>query len=502
MASFLNGGAGQRSRLRRGGVLELADCSRRVRLLARCLLPFVAVAALPAAVLLQSGASASTHNAAPSGVLGSAPRTAAGPKMAARFVYPLKVAANRRYLVDRRGTPFLIVGDSPQALIANLTEKEAAMYLANRHAAGFNAVWVNLLCNNYTGGRPDGTTYDGLRPFTRPGDLATPNDSYFSRVDRIVRLAAKYGIVVFLDPIETGGWLDVLKTNGSSKDYAFGRYLGTRYKKFPNIVWLNGNDFQSWQDPSKDAVVLAVARGIKAADPGHIQTLELNYLTSSSLDDSRWRPLLGLDAAYTYYPTYAEVLKEYGRRDFLPIFMIEASYEFEHDYTGPQTLRRQEYWSLLSGAAGQFYGNKFTWQFIEDWQTHLDTIGSRQLGYVTQLFAGRPWFKLIPDQRHKIVTAGFGTFADTGSVNASDYVTAASTQDGKLAFAYLPTGGTIRVDTRRLATPVRARWYDPTRGTYRAVSGSPFRKTGLTSFTSPGKNADRDSDWVLVLTRS
>ena len=92
--------------------------------------------------------------------------------MASRCVYPLKVAANRRYLIDRRGTPFLIVGDSPQALIANLTEKEAAMYLANRHAAGFNAVWVNLLCNTYTGGRPDGTTYDGLRPFTRPGDLA------------------------------------------------------------------------------------------------------------------------------------------------------------------------------------------------------------------------------------------------------------------------------------------------------------------------------------------
>ena len=82
---------------------------------------------------------------------------------------------------------------------------------------------------------------------------------------------------MFLDPIETGGWLDVLKTNGLSKDYAFGHYLGTRYKKFPNIVWLNGNDFQNWQAPSKDAVVLAVARGIKAADPGHIQTLELNY---------------------------------------------------------------------------------------------------------------------------------------------------------------------------------------------------------------------------------
>ncbi len=65
-------------------------------------------------------------------------------------------------------------------------------------------------------------------------------------------------------------------------------------------------------------------------------------------------------------PTYARVLKEYRREDFLPVFMVEANYEGEHDYTGPQTLRRQEYWTLLSGAAGQFYGNQYTWQ-IREW---------------------------------------------------------------------------------------------------------------------------------------
>jgi len=33
---------------------------------------------------------------------------------------------------------------------------------------------VNLLCATYTGGRADGSTYDGIVPFT-PNDLATPN---------------------------------------------------------------------------------------------------------------------------------------------------------------------------------------------------------------------------------------------------------------------------------------------------------------------------------------
>lgn len=80
--------------------------------------------------------------------------------------YPLKASANGRYLVDQNNTPFLIVGDAPQALIVNLSEDDAEMYFANRQAAGFNTVWINLLCNEYTGGRSDGSTYDGIIPFT------------------------------------------------------------------------------------------------------------------------------------------------------------------------------------------------------------------------------------------------------------------------------------------------------------------------------------------------
>ena len=278
--------------------------------------------------------------------------------------FPLAISPNRRYLVDHRKHPFLIVGDSPQALFVNVSVEQAKHFLVDRKAAGFNSVWVNLLCDTYTGGRPDGSTYDGIRPFRREGDLSTPNEAYFARADAMIRLAARQRMAVFLDPIETGGWLSVLRDNGLAKAYAFGRYLGLRYRKFPNIVWMSGNDFQTWRTPSDDALVLAVARGIKATDPSHLQTVELNYYDSGSLDDTNWKGLISLDAAYTYFPTYARVLKEYRREDFLPVFMVEANYEGEHDYTGPQTLRRQEYWTLLSGATGQFYGNKYTWQFL------------------------------------------------------------------------------------------------------------------------------------------
>ena len=341
--------------------------------------------------------------------------------------FPLAVSPNRRYLVDHRDHPFLIVGDSPQALFVNVSVEQAKHFLVDRKAAGFNAVWVNLLCNSYTGGRPDGSTYDGIRPFRREGDLSTPNEAYFARADAMIRLAARQRMAVFLDPIETGGWLSVLRDNGLAKAYAFGRYLGLRYRKFPNIVWMSGNDFQTWRTPSDDALALAVARGIKATDPSHLQTVELNFFDSGSLDDTNWKGLISLDAAYTYFPTYARVLKEYRREDFLPVFMVEANYEGEHDYTGPQTLRRQEYWALLSGAAGQFYGNKYTWQFLTGWQGRLDTLGSRQMTYATNLFAGRRWFDLVPDDDHLVVVSGYGSYSATGSVQDSNYVTAART---------------------------------------------------------------------------
>ena len=135
--------------------------------------------------------------------------------------------------------------------------------------------------------------------------------------------------------------------------------------------------------------------------------------TSGSRDDASWTPIIGLDAAYSYYPTYAQVLKEYTSPDSVPTFMVEANYEFED--ARPKTLRRQEYWSLLSGAAGQVYGSRYSWRFVPmrlvsnkfgwratlGWRNTLDSTGVAELEHVTNLFAPRPWFELVPDRGHR-----------------------------------------------------------------------------------------------------
>jgi hypothetical protein len=430
----------------------------------------------------------------------------------AAAVYPVNVSGNHRYLVDQKGAPFMIIGDCPQSLTVNLSVAQAASYCSNRQAHGFNTLWVNLVCTTYTGGRPDGSTFDGMLPFTGylPGgndlshlDLSKPNEAFFARCDQMIGLAAKCNLLVFLDPIETGGWLTNMVNNGPQACYDYGKYLGNRYRHFDNLVWMSGNDYEGWRNSSNDAAVTAVAKGIKASDTRHIHTIELGGSFGLSTDDPNWAALVSLNAAYTYFPTYAEVLNGYNRASAMPVFLVEACYDYEslgqEHVATPATLRREEYWANLSGATGLIYGNHYTWTFAPGWESHLDTPGAAQIATVKSFFASRAWYQLEPDQAHATLTAGYGTFSSKGTVDGNDYATAARTPDGRLAVVYAPTIRPLTVDLTRLSGPVMAQWFDPAVGADIAVEGSPFSNTSSHSFTPPGENHDGDGDWVLVL---
>ncbi len=447
--------------------------------------------------------------------VGGAPR-----KASSLPAYPIKVSANRRYLVDRNNIPFLIAGDSPQALIYRLSEAQAESYFADRQAHGFNtAGWIDVVCAGRDYPRNIyGATYDGIHPFTgfigggtdwTHYDLRKPNEAYFVRLDHIVELAAKHGILVFLDPMETAGWLSTLRNNGRAADYSYGRYLGNRYRKFPNVAWINGNDFSGWKNSSDDALVRAVAQGIKSSDPGHIQTIEFNPPTGSSLDDPAWTQLVSINGAYVYGPTYVQMLYNYDQKPVMPAFLMEAHYELENvgsppDFGTPSVLRREEYWAMLSGGKGQFYGNRYTWSFARGWQAHLDTTGVRQLGIWKTFFDSLPWQNLVPDQAHTVITAGLGSYGNIHStrVSESDYCTASKTPDGGVVVAYVPTARAITVNMASLKAPAYAKWFDPTNGTYTTIPGGPFGNSGRRQFTPPGKNSAGDSDWVLLLKAS
>jgi hypothetical protein len=93
-----------------------------------------------------------TETSTPTETATATPTESATPTATSEGPGPLRVDPTGRYLVDGgSGRPFLVTGDSPQALIGNLTESDAELYLSTRAAQGFNTVWINLLCNDYTG---------------------------------------------------------------------------------------------------------------------------------------------------------------------------------------------------------------------------------------------------------------------------------------------------------------------------------------------------------------
>ena len=456
--------------------------------------------------------------------------------------FPLKVSSNGRFLETASNQPFLMVGDSPQSGIGNLSTANMASYLADRASHGFNTVWENLLCDSYTYCNTDGKIYnnanstaDNLAPFTTGSspsnyDLSTPNATYFAQAHTEIAQAQTDGIVVALDPIETGacssgGWITTLEHNGNgttstnTKDYQYGAYLGNTFKDLNNIIWNNGNDFQCWQTTADNNDALAVAEGIASTDPSALQSLELQYCSNfgyncigySSIDDTAWASagLVGINGSYTYAPTYANDLRAYGQSPTTPMILNEANYEDEQDggTDGCNTVRNcrlQEWWTMTSGATGQLYGCECTTHLTNSsfpLGSSIDTTGVTELGYQTSLLKQVAWQNLVPYQTsdHTLITAGYGSCPTTGSMVSNTCLTDAETSDKTLALAYMPTSRSITVDMSKMAGTTTARWYDPTSGKLKNISGSPFANSGSHTFTAPGNNSAGDSDWVLLL---
>jgi len=434
--------------------------------------------------------------------------------------FPLKLSTNGRYLVDQNNVPFLMNGDSPQGLIVRLPISGAASsetYLADREAHGFNTIWVNLLARADNGGNSSGMTFDGVAPFMSQDDISVPNPVYFQRAHDMIAQAATHHILVVLDPIETIDHLGVLRANGATKDQNYGAFVGNYFKDLPNIIWMSGNDYA--YNTSDDAYTLAVVQGIKSTDRAdRLQTVELYPTPVGSLADPSWTPYINIDMAYTYAPAYAQVLTEYNRalntsNGTMPTFLIESYYDYEqippiNNHAQPDsTYRNQEYWTALSGAAGQVYGNYYTVRFPSGWNNtaNLDTPTVTQLGYLNGLLGSFNWYDLVPDQTDTFLTGGQGEYigyvihnAD-GSLKQNDYSTAALTADGHTGLIYVPTPRTITVNMSKLADQVTARWFDPTTNTFSNIGT--YANSGSRQFTPPSiVHADGARDWILVLT--
>jgi len=414
--------------------------------------------------------------------------------------FPLKISENHRYLVDQKNNPFFIQADTPWSLFVAITGKEAVDYLENRNLKGFNAITVNLIEHWYNG---DSTAYP-YASFNKAGDFpfdsflckyipdfSKPNDSYFEKVDYLIQKALEKGILVMMTPAYMGylggqeGWYAEVLANGPEKCRSYGRYLGKRYSKFPNVLWIMDGD----RNPDSLSIPLEreIVAGIKESDSVHFFTAHC-HPTFSSRDKWEGEPWLSINAVYTYNRdayVHEKCLDNYKRTPVMPAFLFETAYEGEHNYN-PFQIRAEMYWGWLCTIAGQQMGCNPLWKFGKGWQAAMDGQASKDEERLKKLVDSREWHKLIPDIDHDIVISGTGS--------GETYVAAALTSDANTLIAYIPKDAEpVSIAMNKITgRQTRAWWFDPRTGETAHIGDFPAK--GSRIFQKP------DSlDWVLVI---
>ncbi|MBA4056459.1 MAG: hypothetical protein C0490_17215, partial [Marivirga sp.] len=274
-----------------------------------------------------------------------------------------------------------------------------------------------------------------------------------------------------------------------------GEYVGKRFAKYKNVMWIIGGDMDPYEDRE---TINQLALGIKSQAPHQLMTY---HASSSHSSTDVWKNTSWLDVVmtYTYFrgfnkawnknqPDVYEVnFKEYAKTPIKPFFLGESTYENEHSAWGSALqARKQAYWSVISGGVGNAYGTPM-WDFPQNWRDFLDLPGGNSLQHYFTLFQMRPWFQIVPDPDSKIIFEGQGTYA------SNDYAVACSDQKGQFILAYIPSGRTFRINSEKVQEKVvKARWYNPRDGSWQVIGN--YKNPGIISLNSPDQN-----DWVLVL---
>jgi hypothetical protein len=334
--------------------------------------------------------------------------------------FPLKISENLRYFVDQDGKPFLYHADTGWQIFCQLTTAEAVEYLSFRKSQGFNTIQVQLVMY------PEQANRYGQKPFQK---------------------------------------------NGPEKNRQYGRYLGKKFASFNNLFWIMGGD----NDPKGDRESLfAFFDGLYSAAPKHQLMTYHASPPHSSTDMFQYAGWLGFSFIYTYWRekpgitpelmphVYEAAISEWSKSDIMPFVLGESQYEgsgrVASDIGEPQVIRRQAYWTMLCGGAGEAYGSDL-WNFPADWRDVMRYPGAFQLGHFIKFFESIPWWTLVPDINHQAVVNGFGEWSKP------DWVSTAVSEDKKLMVSYIPQLRSVTVDFGYLSgSSFIGRFYDPRSG--------------------------------------
>lgn len=451
--------------------------------------------------------------------------------MTAADLEPLRVSDNKRFLVKRDGTPFFWLGDTAWTLIEKSTRERTAnqpeveRYFIDRAAKGFTVIQTSLLFGVRANAYDQHPFVDS--DFTKPRIVPGAGNDYWDMADDIIEMAEKHKLYLALLPAWSNSLADDSPVVLNPKvAYAYGHFLGRRYRSKSHIIWVLGGDpgrpNKNVDNPLKLAMTRAMVEGIadgvndvdKQDGLADYTTTLMSYhppgrgrSSALYLHKEEWLDFNMIQTASRLAITnYVFVKRDYEMMPAKPVLDSEVAYEYsislnrqepQDQRITPWHVRKAAYWAMFAGAFGHTYGHRSFIQWVRDgeklnnggdvpWFKSLDAPGAIQMRYLRNLLESHPFLNRVPKQ--ELITEG--------QHDGLNHAQATGDADGSYAFVYLPTGLPLTVNLEKLSgKQVVAHWFDPRQGTTKKIGK--FSSTGAKRFVPPS-NGD-GNDWVLML---
>ena len=432
----------------------------------------------------------------------------------------LQVSDNQRFLVTSEGEPFFWLGDTGWEMLHRLDRQEMEHYMRDRAGKGFTVIQTVIVSEI------NGLTFpnrEGHLPFVdfNPG---APVEDYFALVDYAIAKAEEMGLVLALLPTWHRYVLPgshPLENDQAVFDpanaYAYGLFLGQRYKDAPNIVWVLGGD---WPAGPQKEIWDALALGLEDGEEGaHLKTYHPRGQQTSStwLHQSEWLDFNMVQTGHQApsFNVYDWISNDYYLTPAKPVINGEPSYEEIGIWFNPANprhgdyeIRKQAYWSVFAGAFGHTYGNNNIWQMNNEddadriwpnrtWDQALDSPGAGQLIHLRRLMESRPFLTRIPDQE---------LLPGDNPSHASDHIRVtrdgtSGLSDATYIMAYTPYYKSFKINTSVIpGSLLKVWWYNPQTG--HAYPQGIIENDGTLEFSNWNtliREGMGGPDWVVVI---
>jgi hypothetical protein len=421
----------------------------------------------------------------------------------------LRVSENGRYLEKRAtGEPFYYLGDTAWELFSRLRREEAIRYLDDRAARGFTVIQAAAITcfvgsgpNAYGDSPCDGTV---SRLHTTPG-------GYWDHVACIMDEAARRGLYVALTAVWANqvSLTDETRPVSAGNAEAYGRFLGSRFGRKPNVLWQLVGDApeRMHEEDAWKALWRALARGIAVGARGTeaYDRLLLSFHPTTHAPELQNEKYLSFQAIQSGHnqdcanaPSWTE--EAYNRRPLRPVLDVEHTYEdllrddMPEGRNAAADVRKNAYWSVFAGACGHSYSHASLFQMWQPdrrawdgvripWPEALTAPGGDQMRHLKALIESRPVSARLPDQT--LVTEALTGADHIRATRGTDYL-----------FVYSAQGRPFTVRMGRISGKnVRAAWFDPRTGM--AQTFGTVANVGERRFAPPSQG--RGNDWVLIL---